>query len=64
MLVLILLGIGLQRLFAWLAGEGAHYLEGVTGPGMQTPLHALLWVVVIIAGFGLAASARCSSCRR
>ena len=53
MLVLILLGIGLQRLLAWLAGEGAHYLEGVTGPGMQTPLHALLWMVVIISGFGL-----------
>ena len=54
MLVLILLGIGLQRLLAWLAGEGAHYLEGVTGPGMQTPLHVLLWMVVIIAGFGAA----------
>jgi uncharacterized protein involved in cysteine biosynthesis len=56
-LILILLGIGLQRLFAWLAGEGAHYLEGITGPGMQTPLHALLWVLAITAGFGLFAGA-------
>ena len=56
-LILILMGIGLQRLFAWLAGEGAHYLEGVTGPGMQTPLHALLWVLAITAGFGLFAGA-------
>ena len=56
-LVLILLGIGLQRLLAWLAAEGAHYLEGVTGPGMQTPLHALLWVVLFISGFGLLAGA-------
>jgi uncharacterized protein involved in cysteine biosynthesis len=56
-LVLILLGVGLHRLLAWLAGEGAHYLEGVTGPGMQTPLHALLWVLAIIAGFGLLAGA-------
>jgi CysZ protein len=56
-LVLVLLGIGLHRLFAWLAAEGAGYLEGVTGPGMQTPLHALLWVLAIAAGFGLAAGA-------
>ena len=38
-LLLIMFGFGLHRLFAWLAGEGAQYLEGVTGPGMQTPLH-------------------------
>ena len=56
-LLLILLGIGLHRLFAWLAGEGAGYLEGVTGPGMQTPLHVLLWMLAIMAGFGLAAGA-------
>jgi CysZ protein len=56
-LLLIMLGIGLQRLFAWLAAEGAGYLEGLTGPGMQTPLHALLWVLAIAAGFGLLAGA-------
>ena len=56
-LLLIMLGIGLHRLFAWLAAEGAGYLEGVTGPGMQTPLHALLWVLAIAAGFGLIAGA-------
>ena len=56
-LLLIMLGIALHRLFAWLAAEGAGYLEGITGPGMQTPLHALLWVVAIAAGLGLAAGA-------
>jgi uncharacterized protein involved in cysteine biosynthesis len=56
-LLLILLGIGLHRLFGWLAAEGAGYLEGVTGPGLQTPLHALLWVLAIAAGFGLVAGA-------
>jgi uncharacterized protein involved in cysteine biosynthesis len=56
-LVLILFAFGLHRLFAWLAGEGAHYLEGIIGPGMQTPLHALLWVLAITAGFGLALGA-------
>ena len=57
LLVLILLGIGLHRLFAWLSVQGAGYVEGVTGPGMQTPLHALLWVVAILAGFGVVAGA-------
>jgi len=57
LLILILFAVGLQRLFGWLAGEGAHYLEGITGPGMQTPLHALLWLLAIMAGFGLFAGA-------
>jgi uncharacterized protein involved in cysteine biosynthesis len=57
LLVLILLGIGLHRLLAWLAAEGAQSLEGMIGPGMQTPLHALLWLVVILSGFGLVVGA-------
>src|SRR5205085_5118920 len=57
LLLLIMLGIGLHRLFAWLTAEGAGYLEGLTGPGLQTPLHALLWVLAIAAGFGLIAGA-------
>ena len=57
LLVLILLGIGLHRLLGWLSVQGAGYVEGVAGPGMQTPLHALLWVVAILAGFGVVAGA-------
>jgi len=57
LLVLIVFGIGLHRLLGWLAGIGEGYLEGVTGPGMATPLHALLWVLAIMAGFGLVAGA-------
>jgi len=56
-LVLIVFGISLHRLLGWLAGIGEGYLEGVTGPGMATPLHALLWVLAILAGFGLVAGA-------
>jgi CysZ protein len=56
-LVLIVFGIGLHRLLGWLAGIGEGYLEGVTGPGMATPLHALLWVLAIMAGLGLVAGA-------
>ena len=56
-LLLILFGIGLNKLFAWLAGVGEGYLDGVIGPGLQTPLHALIWVLAISAGFGLVAGA-------
>jgi CysZ protein len=56
-LILVLLAILLHRLFGWLAGEGALYLEGLSGSGMHTALHALLWVVAIAAGLGLAAGA-------
>jgi uncharacterized protein involved in cysteine biosynthesis len=56
-IILVLFAIGLHRLFGWLAGEGAVYLEGLSGPGLHTPLHALLWVLAIVAGFGLAAGA-------
>jgi len=57
LLILVMFAIGLNRLFAWLAGEGARYLDGVAGPGMQAPLHALIWVLAILAGFGLFAAA-------
>jgi hypothetical protein len=47
-LLLILLGVGLHRLFGWLAGIG----EGcISRAGMQTPLHILIWVLAIAAGF-------------
>ena len=56
-LLLILFGVGLNKLFGWLASIGQGYLDGVTGPGMQMPLHALIWLLAISAGFGLVAGA-------
>jgi CysZ protein len=56
-LLLILFGIGLNKLFGWLAGVGQGYLDGVIGPGMQPALHALIWVLAIAAGFGAVAGA-------
>jgi uncharacterized protein involved in cysteine biosynthesis len=52
-LVLILFGIALQRLMAWLAAQGAQQLEPMLGPGLQAPLQVLIWVM----WFGLAAGA-------
>ena len=56
-LILIAFAIALQRLLAWLAEGGNAWLEGALGPGMQAPLHALLWVLALMAGFGLFAGA-------
>ncbi len=52
-LVLILFGIALQRLMAWLAAQGAQQLEPILGPGLQAPLQVLIWVM----WFGLMAGA-------
>jgi uncharacterized protein involved in cysteine biosynthesis len=56
-LLLVMLGIGLHRLFGWLAAQGAAWLEGAAGSGLEAPLHVLLWVLAIATGFGLAAGA-------
>jgi len=57
LLLLVMLGMGLERVFAWLSAEGAGYLEGVTGAGWHTPLQVLLWIVTVTIGIGLFAGA-------
>jgi CysZ protein len=52
-LILILLGVGLQRLSAWLTAEGGEYAEGIIWTALQTPLHVLLWMITIALGVGL-----------
>jgi CysZ protein len=53
-LVLItVLAIGLQRLLVWFATSGEGWLEAVLGPGSQTPLNVLSWIVSIAAGLGV-----------
>jgi uncharacterized protein involved in cysteine biosynthesis len=56
-LLLILFALGLNKLFGWLATVSQGYLDPVIGPNMQTPLHALIWLLAISAGFGLVAGA-------
>src|ERR1044072_5267152 len=56
-LLLVMLGIGLQRLFAGLSAEGTGYREGLTGAGWHTPLQVLLWIVTVALGIGLFAGA-------
>jgi len=53
-LVLItVLAIGLQRLLSFLATSGEGWLAAMLGPGFQTPLNLLAWIVSIAAGLGI-----------
>lgn len=56
LLLLVAIGYGLHRLFAWLSGAGAAWLEGSLGLGPSL-IAAVLWVVAILAGLGLIAGA-------
>ena len=54
LVLIVVLAIGLQRLLSWFATSG----EGMggrrcLGPGFQTPLNVLAWIVSIAAGFGV-----------
>jgi CysZ protein len=51
--LLVVVGIGLHRLIAWLAGGGEAWLEGTIGPAAHTPLVVLSWVLAIVAALGL-----------
>jgi uncharacterized protein involved in cysteine biosynthesis len=53
-LVLItVLAIGLQRLLGWFATSGEAWLEAMLGPGFETSINVLAWIVSIAAGLGV-----------
>ncbi|HEY1362717.1 MAG TPA: sulfate transporter family protein [Xanthobacteraceae bacterium] len=49
----LLLGIGLHRLFLWLATAGEGWAEALLGSGLHTPLVILGWILSIAAGLGI-----------
>jgi CysZ protein len=51
--LLVLIGVGLHRLLAWLATAGADWLESVLGAGAHTVLSILTWAASIAAGLGV-----------
>jgi len=53
LIVVIVLGVALQRLLVWLAGAGETWAEGALGPAAQTPLHILFWIVSFAASLGI-----------
>ena len=57
LVLLLALGIGLQRLISWLIAGGGGWLEGALGGNTHGPVMAFEWVLTIVASFGLIAGA-------
>jgi CysZ protein len=53
LVLVVVLATGLQRLLSFLATAGEGWLEAMLGPGFQTPLNILAWIVSIAAGVGI-----------
>jgi uncharacterized protein involved in cysteine biosynthesis len=57
LVLVVLLGIALHRLLAWLASAGEGWAESVLGGSAHTPLVVLGWMISIAAGLGIIAGA-------
>ena len=55
LVMIVLIGIGLNRLFAWLAESGAAWAEA--GTGLHTPWQILVWMLSIAATLGIVTGA-------
>jgi CysZ protein len=53
LLLIVLLGIAFQRLFAWLAFAGGNWVETVLGAGAHTPLVIVAWMLSVAAALGV-----------
>jgi CysZ protein len=53
LVMVTVLAIALQRLLSWLATSGEGWAETMLGPGFQTPLNVLAWILSIAAGLGV-----------
>jgi uncharacterized protein involved in cysteine biosynthesis len=57
LILIALIGIGLHRLFAWLATSGASWAESAYGAAPHAAWDILVWVLSIMAGFGIVTGA-------
>ena len=53
LILIVLIGVGLQRLFAALAGQGAVWAEGQWAGAPHAVWETLVWVVSIMASLGI-----------
>jgi len=57
LLVIVIIGIALQRLFSALATSGANWAESATGVVPHGAWEVLIWIVSIMAGLGIVTGA-------
>jgi CysZ protein len=55
LILIVIMGIGLHHVLAWLAGTGEGWAENALGPNAHTPLAILAVVVTIAASLGIIA---------
>src|SRR6201996_1612106 len=53
LVLIVVLALGLQRLLSWFATFGEAWAQTMLGPGFETPLNVLAWIVSIAAGLGV-----------
>jgi CysZ protein len=53
LLLLVLAGVALHRLLAWLAAMGEHWVENALGATAHTPFVIVSWIVSVTAGLGI-----------
>jgi uncharacterized protein involved in cysteine biosynthesis len=53
LVLIVAIGIALQRLLVWLATAGETWAESVLGGAAHTPLEILSWILAIAAGLGI-----------
>jgi len=57
LVLIVLIGVGLHRLFVWLATAGEGWAESLLGQTMHTPIVILGWIFSIAAALGIVAGA-------
>jgi CysZ protein len=57
LVLIVVLGIGMQRALSWMATSGEVWAEALLGPGFHTTLDVLAWMLSIAAGLGVLAGA-------
>ncbi|MEA2952248.1 MAG: CysZ protein [Alphaproteobacteria bacterium] len=53
LILILLIGIGLQRVFAWMAASGTAWAEGNVGAVPHAAWDVLVWVISIMASLGI-----------
>lgn len=51
--LIAVVAVGLQRLLSWFATSGEQWAGTLLGPGFDTPLYILAWIVSIAAALGI-----------
>jgi uncharacterized protein involved in cysteine biosynthesis len=57
LVLIVIVGIALDRLLVWLVGSGAAWFEAAVGPGAHMPMNILTWMLSIAAGLGIVVGA-------